>query len=297
MFWHVGCGNPSVRPLSVGRNDRPTVSNGGIGPRSVNPAEFESIEPAARSSSSLRNLSGDVSAVEMCRLVRSRSAWALPGCAAVILLLSGCLLGTDQVRHTARGEKQSYYLTDLSTTNSLPQVRAQSPGSPVVGGVAGSGVNSDLPPAPDSPPMGIETNSSFPATVSPSSTSAGRLPQPTRSDSRSAPRSGGERGAPSGLSSISRNRFGNPATSASTTSPRNSSEIASGRNVDSGSNRMSPRLRNRIAESDGGNDDAQFSYPDIDIDPAQLYLERFGVEGEYDPFLFPWLVNLIFEDR
>ena len=40
-----------------------------------------------------------------------------------------------------------------------------------------------------------------------------------------------------------------------------------------------------------------YDYPDVHADPAELYHQRFGLEREHDPFLFPWLMNLIFEDR
>jgi hypothetical protein len=39
------------------------------------------------------------------------------------------------------------------------------------------------------------------------------------------------------------------------------------------------------------------TFPDIRADPATLYRQRFGIEGENDPFLFPGLMNLTFEDR
>lgn len=60
---------------------------------------------------------------------------------------------------------------------------------------------------------------------------------------------------------------------------------------------MNSILRNRLEGAAGGDDSDGFNYPDIDADPGQLYRELFGVEGEYDPFLFPAIVNLIFEDR
>ena len=56
-------------------------------------------------------------------------------------------------------------------------------------------------------------------------------------------------------------------------------------------------LRNRIRESLAMGEAAQFNFPDIHADPAKLYHDRFGIEEEHDPFLFPWLMNLIYEDR
>ena len=41
----------------------------------------------------------------------------------------------------------------------------------------------------------------------------------------------------------------------------------------------------------------EYNYPDIHADPAKIYHDRFGIDEEHDRFLFPWLMNLIFEDR
>ncbi len=51
---------------------------------------------------------------------------------------------------------------------------------------------------------------------------------------------------------------------------------------------------NRDQEAD---DEPEYSFPNLTADPADYYRDRFGVEGEHDRFLFPWLSNLIFEDR
>jgi hypothetical protein len=49
----------------------------------------------------------------------------------------------------------------------------------------------------------------------------------------------------------------------------------------------------------GENAESAFTFPDINADPAQIYRERFGVaaDAEDDPFLFPEVMNLIYEDR
>lgn len=64
---------------------------------------------------------------------------------------------------------------------------------------------------------------------------------------------------------------------------------------------MSTSLRNRVADSiddsSGSDDDPEFNYPNLCVDPAQRYHDDFGVDEEHDPFLLPWLMNLIFEDR
>lgn len=60
---------------------------------------------------------------------------------------------------------------------------------------------------------------------------------------------------------------------------------------------MNPILRNRILGLDGSGDDDGFDYPDIHSDPGQRYHEQYGVELDYDRFLLPSIVNLIYEDR
>ncbi len=59
---------------------------------------------------------------------------------------------------------------------------------------------------------------------------------------------------------------------------------------------MSSILRNRL-ERTAGDGEPVYTYPDIHADPAQIYHDRFGLSEEHDRFLFPWLMNLIFEDR
>jgi hypothetical protein len=58
-------------------------------------------------------------------------------------------------------------------------------------------------------------------------------------------------------------------------------------------------LQNRLRDTVGEGEAPEFSFPDIDADPAQIYRDRFGVEAdaEDDPFPFPGIMNLIFEDR
>jgi hypothetical protein len=56
---------------------------------------------------------------------------------------------------------------------------------------------------------------------------------------------------------------------------------------------MSSILRNRI-EAEGERD---YTYPDIHDDTAKRYHDRLGIDLDHDPFLFPWLINVIFEDR
>lgn len=56
-------------------------------------------------------------------------------------------------------------------------------------------------------------------------------------------------------------------------------------------------LRNRLRDTAESGEDPKFNYPDINSDPIQRYREKFGLTNHGDPFLFPRLVNLIFEDR
>jgi hypothetical protein len=60
---------------------------------------------------------------------------------------------------------------------------------------------------------------------------------------------------------------------------------------------ISPILRNRLRESLGADAEPEFTYPDIHADPSKQYQERLDLGEEHDRFLFPWLMNLIFEDR
>ena len=58
---------------------------------------------------------------------------------------------------------------------------------------------------------------------------------------------------------------------------------------------MSSILRNRLQGEGGAAEEPQFNYPDLHADPATIYRDRFGLEEEHDRFLFPWIMNVIFE--
>jgi hypothetical protein len=102
-----------------------------------------------------------------------------------------------------------------------------------------------------------------------------------------------------GLSSISRNRAanryavspaqpgGSPAAAGPLTSGGTGSQPATGSSI----------LRNRLRGTVEAAGKPEFNYPDIHANPAKLYHDRFGVEEDHDRFLFPSLMNLIFEDR
>jgi hypothetical protein len=100
-----------------------------------------------------------------------------------------------------------------------------------------------------------------------------------------------------GLSSIARNRLANrlpqPARAAPAalagTLPRGTSGTVPGD--------VSSIERNRLLGSVEEAGEPRFNYPDVHSDPARRYHDLYGIEEEHDRFLFPWLMNLIFEDR
>jgi hypothetical protein len=103
-----------------------------------------------------------------------------------------------------------------------------------------------------------------------------------------------------GLSCIARNRPPDRVA----VSPSGSAGVpaaATGRltpgTAGSASDDESPILRNRLLGTVGAGEEPDFNYPEVHSDPAQRYHDRFGIDEEHDPFLFPWLMNLIFEDR
>jgi len=60
---------------------------------------------------------------------------------------------------------------------------------------------------------------------------------------------------------------------------------------------LSSILRNRIQGEVGPGEEPQFNFPSINSDPAKRDHDRFGIDEDHDRFLFPWLMNVIFEDR
>ena len=100
------------------------------------------------------------------------------------------------------------------------------------------------------------------------------------------------------LSSISRDRLANRArVTPLADSGGMLADAADGRltraSVRSAAGGMSSILRNRL-QAEG---DVQYNYPDIHADPAKIYHDRFGIDEVHDRFLFPWLMDFIFEDR
>jgi hypothetical protein len=115
------------------------------------------------------------------------------------------------------------------------------------------------------------------------------------SNSSAAP---GNASALQGLSSISRNRQTNRMRAAAPSGAGSMLDAAAaGRLPTDGYSQpggMSSILRNRIEGVEG---EPRYTYPDIHDEPGKRYHDRFGIDEDHDRFLFPWLMNLIFEDR
>jgi Putative MetA-pathway of phenol degradation len=107
--------------------------------------------------------------------------------------------------------------------------------------------------------------------------------------------------SPWGLSSIARNRLANRAPGQARAGALGASaDGAGGSGYSEGrTSGMSSILRNRLDRAVGAGQAPEYSYPDIRAQPAQIYRDRYGVfqDEEPDRFLFPWIMNLIFEDR
>ena len=176
-------------------------------------------------------------------------------------------------------------------------VRLQSPSSDDVRDqILLASAEMELPPLPDaSPPEAISETSQSP--VSPQHDnpvgSTSTLPPNRGTNSSAFPVEQSNRG----LSSIARNRQANRVEFASPTNRIGATSGSSSGRFGSSQEGLSPILRNRLAESGGANDQPQFDYPDIGSDPVKRYHDLYGVDEEHDPFLFPWLMNVIFEDR
>jgi hypothetical protein len=180
-------------------------------------------------------------------------------------------------------------------------VRAQDPADSAAPAPSPGAVNqAGLPPLP-SPiiPTGPATDDSA-ASGSPDPLA----PMPSPAPAVVAPSwvdAAGDASPFQGLSSIARNRLADRLPAASPLYPGGAPATAAGPlapgtpGPPSGS--MSAILRNRLRDSVGPGEEPEFEYPDIHADPAKTYHDPFGVEEEHDRFLFPWLMNLIFEDR
>ena len=220
--------------------------------------------------------------------------------AAMVLFFCGCLLTPDQARNSADPFVPSNLnLSSRSRGRALDRgliVRLQSPESQVPFSRFGAAGDDELPPLPDFRQTALQSDES--STPGSSSVSGPEGPESIMSPEPAVPQnSNRDEGRSGDVRSGSLTRSANRPIAAPEMNSRGRSATDAGRVANSGMGNMSPRLRNRVLESSGGNEESEFNYPEIDEDPAEIYRDRFGVEGEYDPFLFPWLVNLIFEDR
>jgi hypothetical protein len=178
-------------------------------------------------------------------------------------------------------------------------VRGQGPAD-AQGGTPSTPTSQPSPPAPNpeaSPTQPLPGLLPAPLDYRPDLSDSGPVfQQMAPADSDAAPP------LPSGLSSIARNRlrnrvFGQPSASAFAPPPAGALRSGAPGPRPSG---ISSILRNRLERAVGAGGEApEYHYPDIHADPAQIYRDRFGVfeDEQQDRFLFPWIMNLIFEDR
>jgi Putative MetA-pathway of phenol degradation len=220
----------------------------------------------------------------------TRVAGRLP-CALALsaLTLTGCMTTSEHAQTNraaspaASAAVRSIIPPDASSVEKpIVLVRLQSPAADDGGAVA-TPAQSAQPPLPD-PSVSSSAPDTSPALDTPPSVdpAVAAVPSPAV---RTA--DNGASSAARGLSSIARNRRANRGVP-------NPMPSAGG---DPGSSDLNPRLRDRLKDSVAPGAEPEFNYPDIHADPAKIYHDRFGVEEEHDPFVFPWLMNLIFEDR
>ncbi|MFI5456509.1 MAG: hypothetical protein ACHRXM_13750 [Isosphaerales bacterium] len=226
------------------------------------------------------------------------------------LTVSGCMTTGEYAREPWAGppERSGAGATTsvppgASISEPVPVVRLQSPADELADGTA-------LPqqlPQPPLPDPGLPSTAPDPAQTIPAPPSVDPTANPPPVDATAFPPAAGaavDRNAPSlrGLSSIARNRRANRGVSAPPSdSGGPQAGVAAGPFTSGSANtqggRLSSILRNRIQGEVGAGEEPQYNYPDIFDDPAKRYHDRFGIDEEHDRFLFPWLMNSIFEDR
>jgi hypothetical protein len=231
---------------------------------------------------------------------RDRESSSLPTLLSVVVAvcLSGCATTIDQMgnRHKVVG------ITDPTQSNadlinpstSAVQVQYQRPADEQPGNPSSFRQVVDVPPAPDSDPVSsdhenVPSPEDFPFNVPLTSLAESGAPGVPGPNTTSA--------VPQQSSSVSTNQSPNRVSADPAPNRRAAASGGSPRSVDSVFGNASPNLRNRLQSSTGSEQEPQFHYPDIHDDPAKRYHEMFGVEEEHDPFLLPWIMNLIFEDR
>ncbi len=227
------------------------------------------------------------------------------------LALSGCRTTAEFVGEGPNGhfEGSGAGTTTAGTGNppvrdTVKVVRLQSPaGGPSQEPAAP--VQPGLPPLPDPGLPSTALDANEPALAQPPPDDPATNP-PGAAATVIRPQSGAvvdpNSAALQGLSSIARNRLRNRQAAA----PLSNSGVApwgapaggtATGSVNTRTSGMSSILRNRV-QGEAGAEGPQFDFPDLRAEPADIYRDRFGlVEEAPDRFLFPWLVNLIFEDR
>ncbi len=208
-------------------------------------------------------------------------AWAVPGCSTMT---------HDRSPRTASWNA-------IGSSERLTVVRGQNPtagngGTPGQRGGDGPVTSVAQPsapmPNPAALPPAIPELVPAPANFNPDRSGPGPIVEPT------APAQS-EGWAPPGLSSIARNRLANRAIGQPAAAVSGGPGGARPFSGSSGSNMsgVSSILRNRLDRGATEGGQAQYEYPEIHAEPAQIYRDRFGVVNEEpDRFLFPWIVNL-----
>ncbi len=238
---------------------------------------------------------------EIVRRTRSSPFIGFSRCFAVaVLVLSGCVTTVDQIRERPGGLTSTGAMTSnqevTDTVDPALQVRHQSAANDGTDGCPSSPPEQELPPLPD-----LQQAANTPETAPSATPSTLTLPTvPSRVPLlASAP---GANAIPDGrtlqgLSSIARNRLSNRLIVAPPSESRDATSDATGRPINSVFENMNPILRNRLGSTIGADNEPQFNFPDIHDDPAKRYHDLYGVDDEHDPFVLPWVMNLIFEDR
>ncbi len=243
-----------------------------------------------------------------------RQTWLGTAVVMVALTLSGCRTTSEYTGEHLGGHFErtgasamTAAASDGSIGDGITVARLQSPAAGPSTETAMPRQPPGLPPLPD---PGLPSTASEPdqlplalppadgtAAITAPSAGAVLVPAADGAAARDSP-------AIQGLSSIARNRLrilANPQRPVSTPDgaigglPAGSTATGTSSPRQSG---MSSILRNRVGAETAAGEVPQFDFPDLRANPADIYRDRFGlVEEEPDRFLFPWLVNLIYEDR
>jgi hypothetical protein len=238
----------------------------------------------------------NVSSIRTTPVARPLSRMLAPAILALsALTVSGCMTTSERARED-RAIPSAISAVARSIIPPDPRsagepaglFRLQSPAAddPGTVAVAAQSVQPQLPdPSLSSSAPDTSSASAIPRSVDPAASSAPDAVPDSTPAVRTAANS--DSSAVRGLSSIARNRRANRGVPNPTPSDSG----------DAGLSGLNPRLRARLEGSVAPGEEPEFNYPDIHADPAKIYHDRFGIDEEHDRFVFPWLMNLIFEDR